>query len=143
MRRLLGVTLCLVALTACDAGTGSPSPPGRDPGRPSVALTGPADGATDVPTSAEIAYTTEPGNTIEVTLVDEQGRTVDGALRPDGSSWLPESQLDHGSKYSVTIAAVRADGSRSEAKGTFTTMQRPENLVDIHSWIGDDQVVGV
>jgi lipoprotein-anchoring transpeptidase ErfK/SrfK len=143
MRRLFAaVTLCLVGLTAC-AGTGSPSPPGPNPDGPSVALTGPTDGATDVPTSAEIAYTAETGSTIEVTLVDGAGRTVDGALRPDGSSWVPETQLDHGSRYSVTVAAVGADGSRSQASGVFTTMQRPENLVDINSWIGDDQVVGV
>jgi lipoprotein-anchoring transpeptidase ErfK/SrfK len=142
MRRLVAVvTLCLSGLggpAACDAGA---PPPGA--GGPAVALVSPADGATGVPASAEIGYTAEAGATVEVVLIDEVGRTVDGAPRADGSSWLPDEPLDYGSRYSVTVAAVRADGSRSEAKGGFTTMQPPDNLVDIHSWIGDDQVVGV
>jgi lipoprotein-anchoring transpeptidase ErfK/SrfK len=148
MRRLIASALCLalVGLAGCDGAGGNgpgnqPSGETKDP--PKIELTTPKDGATDVPASVEIAYTATGASSVEVKLADTDGAAVDGALRADGSSWLPSTQLDYGSKYTVTATAVKSDGTRAEAKATFTTMQRPTNLVDIHSWIGDDQVVGV
>jgi lipoprotein-anchoring transpeptidase ErfK/SrfK len=146
MRKLFAiVTLCLLGLTACDGTPGSTgtNPPGVSDDGITVSLTSPKDGATDVPASAEITYAVEGASGAEVTLTDEAGRTVDGAMRPDGSSWLPANQLDFGTKYTVSVAAAKPDGSKLETKGTFTTMQQPANLVDVHSFIGDDQVVGV
>lgn len=153
MRRVvtaIAVCLALFGVAACSPGAkwlnpGETEPAGDGSAPPKVSLIGLTDGATDVPTSAEITYTVTDAPPPKVSLVDSAGKAVAGALRADGSSWVPAAQLDYGAKYTVTVTATKADGSKGEATASFTTMAKPAdaNLVDIHSWIGDDQVVGV
>lgn len=153
MRRVVtAVVICLAMLStaACSStakwlNPGETEPAGDTAEPPKVSLTGLADGATDVPTSTEISYTVTGTRDATVSLVEDGGKTVDGALRADRSSWVPTDQLDYGKKYTVTVTAAKADGSKGEAKASFTTMAKPDDakLVDIHSWIGDDQTVGI
>jgi lipoprotein-anchoring transpeptidase ErfK/SrfK len=79
-----------------------------------------------------------------VTLVDATGAPVTGALRADGSSWLPDKQLSYGTQYTATIKATKTDGTSAEAKTTFTTMAEPARTARVRShWIEDGQTVGV
>lgn len=145
MRKLLSATAALLALlgvAACQPGT-QWYPPGETADPPKVELTAPADGATDVPAAAEIAFTVTGTRDVTVSLVDAAGATVAGELRSDGSSWVPQAQLQYATTYTATVTATKSDGATGEAKSTFTTMAQPTNLVDVHSFIGDDQVVGV
>ncbi len=103
-----------------------------------LAITSPADAATKVPTATEIAFTTAKGATATVTLADANGGTVAGALRPDGSSWVPAEQLKWDTSYTATVTAAGAS-----KKVTFTTMSRPGNLVRISTSLGDGAVYGV
>ena len=91
----------------------------------------------------EIKYTVTGASGATVSLVDDAGKAVAGAARADGSSWVPTAQLEYDKKYTVSVTAAKPDGTKGEAKATFTTMQKPANLVDVTSYIGDDQVVGV
>lgn len=148
MRRLAATLLVAVlalsggTVAACEKGTGS-NAPGQGERPPDLTITAPTDGAKDVPASTEIAFTSNGGATTEVTLADAGGTEVAGAMRPDGSAWLPGTQLEYATTYTATIVSTGAGGARAEARTTFTTMARPNDLVDVHSWIGDDQVVGV
>jgi len=143
MRRML--VAIGVAITAAATGcTGAQwSAPGGSDRPPQARVTSPADAATGVPTAAEIVFTAAGAKDVAVTLVDAAGNRVEGALRADGSSWLPAAQLEYSTKYTGMVSATFSNGARAEAKSTFTTMAEPANLVDVHSYIGDDQVVGV
>lgn len=146
MRKLLAVALAglLGAVTGCS----KPGGPGGD-GHGAIVdvleakIVSPANGAADVPASTEIAFTTNGAVTTAVKLADAEGKEVAGALRADGSSWVPQVPLDYGTKYTATVSVGGAGGLKIDATSTFTTMKRPGNLVGVHSYIGDDQVVGV
>jgi lipoprotein-anchoring transpeptidase ErfK/SrfK len=145
MRKLLtGAVLAtaLAVLAGCQPGAVW-NAPGETNEAPKVQLSSPKDGATNVPTSAEIVFSTAGTKTVDVKLVDAGGKAVDGAMRDDGSSWLPGSQLAYSTKYTATVTATKSDGTKGEAKATFTTMAEPANLVDVTSFVGDDQVIGI
>jgi lipoprotein-anchoring transpeptidase ErfK/SrfK len=110
---------------------------------PTAAISFPAAGAVDVPTSAEVAFHTENARSTTVSLTDASGATVEGAIRPDGSSWLPNAQLKYSSAYTAKVSALGADGKETAKTVAFTTMDRPDNLVSVHSQLGDDLVYGV
>jgi lipoprotein-anchoring transpeptidase ErfK/SrfK len=144
----LGSTLLVLA--GCQPGTrwNDPGESGGPDDAPSVTLSGPKDGATDVPAAAEVVFAVNGTRDVEVTLVDASGQPVVGSLRDDlggapGSSWVPASQLNYGTTYIATVTATKSSGAKSEAKTTFTTMAKPANLVDVTSFVGDDQVIGV
>src|SRR5689334_605934 len=97
-RRILAglALLCALALTACGGTSTRWQPPGSTPPAAkgdtvSAKVTGPADGATNVPAAAEITFTADhaTGTKVEVTNAGT-GATVDGAMREDGSSWVPQ-----------------------------------------------------
>ncbi|GAA1041542.1 Ig-like domain-containing protein [Virgisporangium ochraceum] len=107
-----------------------------------VAVTAPAEGATNVPAATEIAYTTD-GTSSTVELTDAAGNKIDGTPRPDKSSWVPAKMLAWGTQYTAKITATSASG-KSEAKTvTFTTMAKPGSLGKASTVISDNQTVGV
>ncbi len=132
----------LVALAGCGPnntpqwnGGGNPSSTAAG-GKATAKISGPADGATGVPTSTEITFT--GAGTSTVTLTDAAGTVVAGAPRADGSSWVPAEQLTYATKYTVKVVTGGATATAS-----FTTMAKPGNTIGVHSYIGDGQVVGV
>jgi lipoprotein-anchoring transpeptidase ErfK/SrfK len=149
-RSAIVVTLAgLLALTACGPGKsdrgkgGSPDPSPSTSAPPAVTINSPADGAAGVPASAEIDFAAENPRSTSVSLTDAAGAAVEGELRPDGSSWLPSSQLKYATRYTATVSAVAADGRKTTKASTFTTMERPDRLVSVRSQLGDDLVYGV
>ncbi len=128
----------LIGSSGCSSASWRDKPTGKD-GKPStISITSPKDGATDVPTSVEIAVGGPDARDATVTLAEAGGATVDGARRPDGSTWVPATQLRYATKYTAT---VKAGGGQSSA--TFTTMAKPSNLVHTVSQVGDDLTYGV
>jgi lipoprotein-anchoring transpeptidase ErfK/SrfK len=138
---VLLATLLAVGLGACTRATWNA--PGETPDPPKVTLTAPADGATDVSTATEIEFSLAGTRTSQVTLTEEGGATVDGAMREDGSSWVPGQQLKYGTRYTATVTATKSDGSSATASTTFTTMEQPGRLVRVQSFNGDDVVYGI
>jgi lipoprotein-anchoring transpeptidase ErfK/SrfK len=132
----------LAILTGCArAETATWHPAGGKPPASATAplvVTSPADAATNVPTATEIAFTAPKGSAATVALADASGGTVAGAMRPDGSSWLPAQQLKWATSYTATVTA----GSDTR-KVTFTTMSRPGSLVRVSTPLGDGAVYGV
>ena len=95
-----------------------------------ASITAPADGATNVSTATEIALS----GSVKVSLTDGSGTAIDGAPRADGSTWVPTTQLKYGTTYTATAGGKKV---------TFTTMNRPGNLVSVSTPLEDDQVYGV
>lgn len=147
-RRLSALVIAgAFVLTAGCGGTGSPVWQGPDKqaeARPkaSATITAPADGATDVPASTEIAFTTTDAVSTTVELKDAAGNVVKGELKSDGR-WLPDGQLDYGTTYTATVTATGDDGKAATATATFTTMAKPDKQVRVSSFLGDGAVVGV
>jgi lipoprotein-anchoring transpeptidase ErfK/SrfK len=128
----------LVALTGCAAaGADWHAPDGSVPGSaPTASISAPADGASNVPTSSEITVTGPAAASASVVLTDSTGTTVPGAMRPDGSAWLPATQLRYGTTYTAALTGTAR-------KVTFTTMSQPGRLVRASTMISDGQVYGV
>jgi lipoprotein-anchoring transpeptidase ErfK/SrfK len=134
----------LLALSGC--GSGKPAwhgggESGKGAGK-EIAITAPTDGATDVPTSTEIAFTANRAKETKVELAQIDGGAVDGEFRPDGATWVPATQLKYATKYTAKVTAT-VKGKTVTKTASFTTMGKPANLVRISTMIGDDQVVGV
>jgi lipoprotein-anchoring transpeptidase ErfK/SrfK len=148
--RFVAVLVVTVALGLTGCGR-SPSPhwnsPGgantNDGGKVSASITAPGSGATDVPAAIEITYRTSNAKSASVQLTDASGGGVDGAPRPDGSSWVPSHSLKYTTKYTVKVTATGADGKTADATVSFTTMAAPGNTSHMNSNMGDNQVYGV
>ncbi|MEV4140613.1 Ig-like domain-containing protein [Dactylosporangium sp. NPDC049742] len=108
-----------------------------------LAISGPADGAANVPTAVDLAYTATNAADVTVKLTDAGGAEVAGALRADGKAWQPAAQLKYGTKYTATVTATSTDGKPTTATTAFTTMAKPSKLGKVTSIINDKQVVGV
>jgi lipoprotein-anchoring transpeptidase ErfK/SrfK len=128
----LGLAGLLAACGGANPGTagwhaGSASPSASPP----TTITAPNDGATNVPTSVELAL----NGTGTVTLSDAAGTRVPGGPRADGSTWVPATQL----RYSTTYTATAAGGATT----TFTTMAKPKKLVSTTVSMSDGATYGV
>jgi lipoprotein-anchoring transpeptidase ErfK/SrfK len=144
VRTILVVFAVALGGVACSSdGGASWFEPGESPDPPKVTVVGPVDGATGVPTSAELEFTLEGTPTAAVALADAAGTTITGQMRSDGSSWVPDQQLAYSTQYTATITATKSDGTSAEAKSTFTTMDPPPQTARVQSYNGDNVTYGV
>ncbi|WP_051704320.1 Ig-like domain-containing protein [Glycomyces sp. NRRL B-16210] len=103
----------------------------------------PADGATDATAATEISWTVEDGEFTEFTLTDAEGAEVEGAMHPDGTTWVPAGPLAWEQTYTATVKATDAEGLEGEATAEFTTIASPGDRVGIENYLpGDGSTVG-
>ncbi|GIJ19922.1 L,D-transpeptidase [Micromonospora lutea] len=123
-------------------GAGTPETP-QVPSGPPLAVS-PADGAKDRPVSVEIgAKLPEGGQVSQVTLKTEDGKSVKGKLRTDGSSWVPSAPLKWSTRYTAIVSSKGPDGTVSEGTSTFTTMAKPGSMITSGLYLFDDRTYGV
>ncbi len=142
---VLGAAL---AVSACGKSSSHWNGPGggnvNDGGKVAVSVTTPADGASGVPASVELTYRTKNAKSAAVELTNaSSGAHVDGALRPDGSSWVPAQALKYGTKYTAKVTATGTDGSTAATTASFTTMAEPGDTSHMLSNMGDNQIYGI
>ena len=171
MRRSLLAVVGLVvvaplALVACGDGAGKPAPaayagssapvapaetsaaPGQAdagaPGGGSISLSvTPDSGKKGVPVSAEIGVKVSGGKVTTVSLNDDKGKTVSGALREDGSAWVPAKPLKNSKRYEATVTAADDAGRTKTATTSFTTMGQPGRRTGTGLYLFDDHTYGV
>jgi lipoprotein-anchoring transpeptidase ErfK/SrfK len=134
----------LLVVAGCTSGPAKPG--GTAKGNDSAAtvdVKSPKDGASDAPASTEIVFTTAKAAKTAVSLADDKGTAVEGAMRPDNTSWLPAKALKYGTKYTAKITATDDKGKAATATVNFTTMAKPANLTRVSSQVGDNIVYGV
>jgi lipoprotein-anchoring transpeptidase ErfK/SrfK len=119
-----------------NATTAVPAPP------VSLSIT-PAAGKKDVPVSAEIGLKLANGKVSSVTVKGSDGKTVGGALRDDGSSWVPGKPLKTQEKYAVTVVATGSAGDSKTVTTSFTTMGAPAHKTGTGLYLFDDHTYGV
>jgi lipoprotein-anchoring transpeptidase ErfK/SrfK len=104
----------------------------------------PGTGAKRLPVSTEIGLAIRGGRVTRVDLRRAGGGAVAGALRPDRTSWVPSRPLAFSTRYTATVTARSADGSRTVTERTsFTTMGRPGRLTGTGLYLFDGQTYGV
>jgi lipoprotein-anchoring transpeptidase ErfK/SrfK len=90
----------------------------------SLAIT-PGTGTGGLPISSEIGTKVTGGKVTEVNLVDAAGKRIDGALRDDGTSFVPAAPLAWSTGYTATVTATGDDGKKVSQTSRFTTMGKP------------------
>lgn len=147
------VTLVPLGLTGCGSseeprivggGTeGGSSATPTSPAEPlSLSIT-PGAGAKKQPVSTEIGTTVAGGKVTDVTLTMEGGGKVEGALREDGSSWVPAAPLKYSKNYTASVTATNSTGQTDTKTTSFTTMSKPGSQVGSGLYLFDDKTYGV
>lgn len=135
----------LFTLAAC-SGSGQAKwegPDGSSDAKPQVTITFPGSGAADVPTGTQIAYKTPEGSKATVQLTDAKGNSISGAPGYDKSTWVPDRQLQYGTKYTAKVTSTDASGNTVSNTVSFTTMAPPSKTIRFQSWFADNEVLGV
>ncbi|MFI9243080.1 Ig-like domain-containing protein [Streptomyces sp. NPDC053086] len=138
----------VLSLTACggggDAGAGDGKGKGDErAGQSTAAVTiAPKSGATGVDTSGALKVGVARGKLTEVTVKDEKGAKVAGAITGGGASWTPSTHLAAATKYTVHAVAKDSEGREAAEDATFTTLT-PKNTFVGNFTPEDGSTVGV
>ena len=100
-----GAPAAKTATTAAKAAAAAPTP--------TIAVS-PKVNTTKVPVSVEIGTTANNGVVSAVSLVSASGQQVAGAMRRDGSSWVPGAPLAFGQHYTATVTVTGAGGRTTQ-----------------------------
>ncbi|ORW03596.1 L,D-transpeptidase [Mycobacterium kyorinense] len=144
----LMVPLVVMGLGACSSG-GNKAPENAifDKGTPFADLLVPkltasvTDGAVGVGVDAPVTVSADNGVLASVTMVNENGRSIDGQLSPDGVHWKTNEPLGYNRRYTLT-AKARGLGGVATRQMTFET-QSPDYLTMPYVVPRDGEVVGV
>ena len=143
----VGLMIGSVLLSGCSAPTATWNSGGESGGGKGdpikLAITSPKAEATGVPTSTEIGIKVSGADATKVVLKSEDGQTISGEFRPDGSTWVPSQQLQYDTTYTVTVTATNKGGGKETTSTTFTTMSQPSQLVGAGLYLWDNQEVGI
>ncbi|MFI6763681.1 Ig-like domain-containing protein [Micromonospora sp. NPDC050417] len=131
---LLAIAACTSSQDKKDAAP--PAPP------PQLAIS-PAADAKNLPISTEVGLTVTGGKVSEVKLTDDKGGQVAGALRPDGSSWMPDKALKNKQRYTAQVTATNDAGKSVTQTTSFTTMDKPAKEVFSTLYLQDKRTYGV
>jgi lipoprotein-anchoring transpeptidase ErfK/SrfK len=144
-RALTALAVGVVApgvLAACGSRIGKPSAEApAAPAAPSISYQ-PANAATDVPPVAPVRVDVKDGWFQRVTLTNQDGKVVGGALNRDRTSFSTTEPLGYGVSYKWAGSVVGHDGKAVPVEGRFTTIN-PSAQVNGQFQLADGQVVGV
>jgi lipoprotein-anchoring transpeptidase ErfK/SrfK len=118
--------------------------PGRGTNRPAVTLDiTPAANAKNLPVSTEIGTKVRHGTVSSVTLREDGGGQVAGAMRPDGTSWMPDTPLRLGRTYTAEVTATGPGGRTATRSVTFSTMKSANQRIDTSLYLRHGATYGV
>ncbi|WP_326546008.1 Ig-like domain-containing protein [Mycolicibacterium sp. ND9-15] len=152
-RRAWLVTAALIpvvalALSACGGNSAPPQPQViDDKGTPFGDLLVPkltasvTDGAVGVSVDSPVTVSAGDGVLGAVSMVNESGKAVAGALSPDGLTWATTEPLGYNKHYTLTAESLGLGGATTR-RMSFET-HSPENLTMPYVLPNDGEVVGV
>jgi lipoprotein-anchoring transpeptidase ErfK/SrfK len=108
--------------TATGSSSASPSSSTAGPTGPAVVTISAAAGSVDVNPVVPIKVAVAGGSLDQVSLKNESGTTVRGALAAGRTSWSSIEPLGYGKTYSLSATAVNAEGKATTASSSFTTV---------------------
>jgi lipoprotein-anchoring transpeptidase ErfK/SrfK len=113
----------------------SPLPP------PTLAIT-PTPESRDLPISTEIGLNVTGGKVTDVVVAEDGGDRIDGALRDDGSSWVPSAPLAANRSYTAEVTAKNDQGEAVVQRTKFTTMDKPASRLTSNLYLQNDRTYG-
>src|SRR3984893_11791656 len=144
----LMVPLAVFGAGACSSGSGTPPPKAiMDKASPFGDLLVPkisasvTDGAVGVAVDSPVTVTADDGVLASVEMVNENGRSLDGQLSPDGVRWSTTEPLGYNRNYTLT---AKARGLGGVAPGQMASQpQSPQTLTMPYAMPPDGEVGGV
>ena len=131
-RRLVGMLAAVTLLGACTSTAPSAKPssapssssakPSPSPTPPVVEVT-PSDQSADVAPSTPVVVKASVGTLAAVTVKDDKGAALDGALDSAGTTWTSKKFLRPAASYAVDIEAKGPDGTKGSVTSSFTTLK--------------------
>lgn len=100
-----------------------------------------ADGAVGVTVDAPVTVTVADGVLGAVTMVNGNGRTINGQLSPDGLRWSTTDQLGYNRRYTLNVKALGLGGAATRQMAFETSS--PAHLTMPYANPGDGEVVGI
>jgi lipoprotein-anchoring transpeptidase ErfK/SrfK len=89
----------------------------------------PATSSVDVRPDDAVTVTATDGKLTSVTVLDANGKSVEGQLAPDHSSWTATGPLRVAQHYRVSASAVDADGRSVDSTAFFATL-KPKKVLE-------------
>jgi lipoprotein-anchoring transpeptidase ErfK/SrfK len=132
-RRLLLTALVLLTVLgavvpACSARHSlGDAPASTGPAR--VTITPSAD-AHDVQPTAPVQVKAETGTLVDVRMVNDGGKPIDGVMTPDNTVWKPTGPLGYAHTYTLTVTSRGTNGAESSQVSSFSTV-RPSNQTKV------------
>jgi len=99
------------------------------------------DGAVGVTVDSPVTVSVADGVLGSVTMVNENGRSINGQLSPDGLRWSTTEQLGYNRRYTLNVKALGLGGAATRQM-TFETSS-PKHLTMPYVNPGDGEVVGI
>ncbi|CAN3126937.1 L,D-transpeptidase [Mycobacterium sp. smrl_JER01] len=131
----------LAACMATDGDRNDGAAAGDAPKSPTITYE-PADASVDVVPTARVGVDVADGRFQKVTLTNQNGKVVAGALNRDRTSFTVTEPLGYGVEYTWSGTVVGGDGDSVALGGSFTTVT-PAVQVNGRFQLADGQTVGV
>ena len=112
------------ALAACAGGSGNKSGTSGPPPKPAITFS-PDNAATKVIPTVPVGLQVSNGWLQQVTLANQQGKAVAGALNRDRTAFTTTEPLGYGTVYTWSGSVVGRDGQAVPVKASFTTVDPP------------------
>jgi lipoprotein-anchoring transpeptidase ErfK/SrfK len=141
---VVGTTLSMTACSHKSAAAPAPHASTTAAGSPASLTITPDNGTQGLPVSTEIGVKVGNGTVDSVKLV-KSGTTdsLPGAMRPDGTSWVPNAPLDNGASYQATVTAKGPAGKPVSQTTSFTTANSSGSEIGTGLYLQDGETVGV
>ncbi|ALO95787.1 MULTISPECIES: L,D-transpeptidase [Streptomyces] len=89
----------------------------------------PKDGSNNASINNSAAVTVRKGTLTAVTMTSQDGKTVDGRLSADKTSWKPSVQLERSTTYRLAAEAKDSDGRIAHENASFTTVSPANSFI--------------
>jgi lipoprotein-anchoring transpeptidase ErfK/SrfK len=85
----------------------------------------PGPDAHDVDPVAQVLVKADAGTLVDVQMVNEAGKPVEGVMTPDNTVWKPTGPLGYGRTYTLTATSRGSNGVESTEVSSFSTLRPP------------------
>jgi hypothetical protein len=124
---LIGVVgaIQIASVRSCPNG-GCPS---KAAGPAQVTIT-PGSDTRDVDPVGQVAVKADTGTLIDVRMVNDAGKPVEGVMTPDSTVWKPTVPLGYGRTYTLRVTSRGSNGVASNQVSSFSTL-KPSNQTKV------------
>jgi lipoprotein-anchoring transpeptidase ErfK/SrfK len=134
LRRLLLAVFVLVGVVGAVQIASLPRCPNGDCPRPGVSSTAsgaaqvtitPGPNARDVDPVSHVLVKADARTLVDVRMVNEAGKQVEGVMTPDNTVWKPTGPLGYGRTYTLAATSRGSNGVESTQVSSFSTLRPP------------------